>query len=74
MRLQSDPTILYGIMMEDGKWLKNIRRKDIKRKTAYNTYTIAALPPAPIANPGKEAIKAALNPEKNGFFILCQSK
>lgn len=70
MRLQSDPTILYGIMMEDGVWLKNIRRKDIRRSTDYNTYTIASLPPAPIANPGIESIRAALNPDDTPYFYF----
>jgi UPF0755 protein len=71
MRLQSDPTILYGIMVEDGAWKKNIQRSDILRSTKYNTYTIAGLPPAPIANPGADALRAALNPveSENLYFV-----
>ena len=70
MRLQTDPTIIYGIMNETGKEIKNIRKKDIKRPTAYNTYTINGLPPGPIGNPGIEAIKAAINPQNTNFLYF----
>lgn len=58
MRLQSDPTALYGVRAFAGK----VSREDILRQTPYNTYLIPALPPGPIGNPGKEAIEAVLNP------------
>ncbi len=57
MRLQSDPTALYGVRAFSGK----VSRADILRPSPYNTYLIAGLPPGPIGNPGREAIKAVLN-------------
>jgi UPF0755 protein len=59
MRLQTDPTVIYGLGESfDG----NLRRRDLLRDTPYNTYTRAGLPPTPICMPGEEAIRAALNP------------
>jgi UPF0755 protein len=67
MRLESDPTIIYGLTNYDG----NIRRSDIRRPHRWNTYVIPALPPTPIAGPGVEAIDAVLHPEstKAIFFV-----
>lgn len=68
MRLQTDPTVIYGMMNSyDG----NIRRADLLRDTPYNTYTRAGLPPTPIALPGLDSIRAAVNPQGSGalFFV-----
>ncbi len=71
MRLQSDPTIIYGILDQNGgKPVKNISKKDIITKTRYNTYKVAALPHGPIANPGSEAMLAALNPVESEFLYF----
>jgi len=70
MRLESDPTIVYGITQ--GRPLgRGIRRSELERPTAWNTYRIDGLPPTPIANPGKEALAAVLNPpsEPALFFV-----
>ena len=71
MRLESDPTILYGMMKKAGGLVPlNIRKKDILKKTPYNTYRIFSLPLGPISNPGKKALQAVLNPEKSSFFYF----
>lgn len=64
MRLQSDPTIVYGIIGGQGSLGRPIARPDIDTRTAYNTYQIDGLPPGPICNPGRSAIEATLDPAK----------
>lgn len=72
MRLQSDPTIIYGIFGGKGKPAgQPIRKSDLEKQTPYNTYLIDGLPPTPIANPGKAALEAVANPSQTNelFFV-----
>jgi UPF0755 protein len=62
MRLQSDPTIIYGIAGGKGKLDRPISQADIDGETPYNTYRINGLPPGPIASPGKDSLEAVINP------------
>lgn len=65
MRLQSDPTVIYGLFGGDGKPEdRPIYESDLKKKTPYNTYLIDGLPPAPIASPGKAALEAVAHPSR----------
>jgi UPF0755 protein len=66
MRLESDPTVIYGIKNFNG----NLTRKDLSKPTPYNTYVIRGLPPGPIANPGLESIKAVLYPDKTKYLYF----
>jgi len=66
MPLQSDPTVLYGVSAAP----RPITRADLERSTPYNTYVIAGLPAGPIANPGKAALAAALNPAKTDYLYF----
>jgi len=62
MRLDTDPTVLYAMMLIRGHFIKNLTRQDLETPHPYNTYKNKGLPPGPIANPGAAAIQAALNP------------
>jgi len=66
MRLESDPTVIYGLKNFNG----NLTKKDLTQGTPYNTYVIHGLPPGPIANPGLEAIKAVLYPSKTDYLYF----
>jgi UPF0755 protein len=71
MRLQSDPTIVYGISGGKAVWNRPILRSEIAQRTSHNTYQIDGLPPSPICNPGRAAIEAVLNPAdtKDLYFV-----
>lgn len=71
MRLQSDPTIIYGIVGGQGSLGRAIRRSDIDETTPYNTYRIDGLPPTPIANPGSASLRAVGQPlETDDLFFV----
>jgi UPF0755 protein len=71
MRLQSDPTIIYGLVGGKGTLGRPILKSEIEQPTPYNTYVIDGLPPGPIANPGRVALEAAANPArtKELYFV-----
>lgn len=72
MRLQSDPTVIYGLFEGAGKPPGfMLRRADLEHQSAYNTYVINGLPPAPIANPGRASLDAVANPSRTRdlFFV-----
>ncbi|MGE3244906.1 MAG: endolytic transglycosylase MltG [Beijerinckiaceae bacterium] len=71
MRLQSDPTIVYGLVGGKGTLGRGITRAEITKPTAYNTYVIPGLPPGPIANPGLAALEAVANPSQTDdlYFV-----
>ncbi|MBL4751585.1 MAG: endolytic transglycosylase MltG [Amylibacter sp.] len=71
MKLQTDPAVIYGITQGKAPLGRGLRRSELFKKTAYNTYIIPALPPGPIANPGRKAIEAVMHPAdtKNLYFV-----
>ena len=70
MRLQTDPTVIYGVTNGRGVLGRGLRQSELRRATPYNTYVIDGLPPGPIANPGRAAIEAALNPDATPFLFF----
>jgi UPF0755 protein len=70
MPLQSDPTVIYAITMGKEALGRPLYRSDLKKDSPYNTYRYGGLPPAPISNPGIEAIQAALNPAKHRYLYF----
>ena len=75
MRLQSDPTVIYGIT--NGQWLlgRPMTRSELRKKTAFNTYMNFGLPPTPIANAGRKSIEAVLHPLKtNDLYFVADGK
>ncbi|MGL4237504.1 endolytic transglycosylase MltG [Tabrizicola sp.] len=70
MRLQTDPTVIYGITKGEGVLGRGLRQSELRRETPWNTYVIDGLPPTPIANPGAEAIRAAVNPDTTDYLFF----
>jgi len=70
MRLQSDPTVVYGLSGGTGSLGRALLRDDLKKDSPYNTYKISGLPPGPIANPGLASLQAVLNPEETEYFYF----
>lgn len=66
MKLQTDPTVIYGIENFDG----NLTRHHLREKTPYNTYVIKGLPPGPIGNPGRAAIEAVMHPAAGSYYYF----
>lgn len=70
IRLQTDPTVQYGVLFTTGVYPMNITRKDLTTPTPYNTYTNFGLPPGPISNPGMDAIRAVFKPAQSDFIFF----
>lgn len=70
MRLQTDPTVIYGITKGESVLGRGLRQSELRRETPWNTYVIDGLPPTPIANPGSESIRAALNPDATDYLFF----
>ena len=66
MRLQTDPTVIYGLKDFDG----NLTRKHLRTESPYNTYLVKGLPPGPIGNPGRASIEAVLSPAEGGYLYF----
>jgi UPF0755 protein len=70
MRLQTDPTVIYGITEGQGILGRGLRQSELRAETPWNTYVISGLPPTPIANPGRAAIEAAVDPDETEFIFF----
>lgn len=70
MRLQTDPTVIYGITGGREPLGRGLRQSELRRETPYNTYLVDGLPPTPIANPGLASIEAALNPDDTPYVFF----
>lgn len=70
MRLQTDPTVIYGVTEGRAPLGRGLRQSELRRETPWNTYVINGLPPTPIANPGLASIEAALNPDTTPFIYF----
>jgi UPF0755 protein len=70
MRLQTDPTVIYGVTEGRGVLGRGLRRSELDAETPWNTYVITGLPPTPIANPGRAALEAAVNPADTDYIFF----
>jgi len=70
MRLQTDPTVIYGVTNGRGVLGRGIRQSELRDENPWNTYVIDGLPPTPIANPGRAAIEAAVNPDRTPYIFF----
>ncbi len=70
MRLQTDPTVIYGITKGQGVLGRGLRRSELRGETPFNTYVIEGLPPTPIANPGRASLMAAAQPAEEDFVFF----
>ncbi|MEM8653625.1 MAG: endolytic transglycosylase MltG [Pseudomonadota bacterium] len=70
MRLQTDPTVIYGITKGQGVLGRGLRRSELRAATPWNTYVIQGLPPTPIANPGRASLMAAAQPEETPYVFF----
>ncbi|MFY9209571.1 MAG: endolytic transglycosylase MltG [Aestuariivita sp.] len=70
MRLQTDPTVIYGITEGRGTLGRGIRQSELRAATPWNTYVITGLPPTPIANPGQASLEAAANPAETDYIFF----
>jgi UPF0755 protein len=70
MRLQTDPTVIYGVTKGEGVLGRGLRQSELRKVTPWNTYVIEGLPPTPIANPGRASLLAAVNPEPTDFLFF----
>jgi len=68
--LQTDPTVIYGLTQGKSALGRGLRRSELKKDTPWNTYLYRGLPPTPIANPGRDSIRAALNPADTKFLYF----
>lgn len=70
MKLQTDPTVIYGVTKGEGVLGRGLRQSELRRETPWNTYVITGLPPTPIANPGRASLEAAVNPDTTDYIFF----
>ncbi|WP_375266424.1 endolytic transglycosylase MltG [Planktotalea sp.] len=70
MKLQTDPTVIYGVTRGQGVLGRGLRQSELRRETPWNTYVIDGLPPTPIANPGLASLRAAVDPDETPYIFF----